>query len=77
MCAVLITSCKRFPPPKAELCAYHTSGVLVCNDSRREPKDYERKPMNGDLVTTPESFERVKAYCAEMRSKLIKCERRR
>lgn len=68
--------CKKFPPPSGELCAYHTSGVLVCNDPRKKPSDYERRPMNGDLVSAPESFERIKAYCAEMRSRLIKCERK-
>lgn len=77
LCAVLmIFSCKKYPAPKSELCAYHSGGSLICNDPRKNPPDYERFPQNGDLVTSPESFERVKAYCAEMVGKLIKCERR-
>lgn len=72
-----LQSCKQYPPPKSELCAQHSGGTLVCNDPRRVPQNYERFPQNGDLVTSPESFERVKAYCAELRTNLIKCERKK
>ena len=73
--ALSIHSCKDMP--KAELCAYHAeSKSLVCNDPRRDSEDYTRVLINGDLVTAPESFERVKAYCAEKVTALKKCKRR-
>jgi len=55
----------------------HSSGVLICNDQRKKPQDYERLINHGDLVTSPESFERVKAFCSELAAKLVKCERKR
>lgn len=71
----LMGGCRKHAPPKAELCGYHEgSGLAVCNDPRRNPEDYTRTLRNGDLITSPGSFERSKAYCAEMRTKLIKCE---
>ena len=75
MCASLI-ACK-VKAPKAELCVSHSSGVLICNDKRKKPQDYERKINHGDLVTSPESFERVKSFCSELAAKLVKCERKR
>ena len=72
-----LTGCKKHKPPLVELCVNHSSGVLICNDKRKEKPDYERIIRHGDLVTSPESFERVKAYCTEMVSKLVKCERKR
>lgn len=73
--AASIPSCKDMP--KVELCAYHAeSRGLICNDPRRDSEDYTRVLINGDLVTAPESFERVKAYCAEKVTALKKCKRR-
>jgi hypothetical protein len=70
-------SCRKHTPPKAELCGYHEeTKVVTCNDPRRTPESYDRLLKNGDLCSAPESFERVKSYCGELRSKLIKCERR-
>lgn len=83
LCSLLIVAlaylsgCKKYKPPEVELCAYHSSGVLICNDKRKTPPSYERFPSNGDLVTSPESFERVKAFCSEIVTRLVKCERRR
>lgn len=71
-----LTACK-IKAPDAELCAYHSSGVLICNDKRKKPQDYERLINHGDLVTSPESFERVKSFCSELAAKLVKCERSR
>lgn len=74
--ALLIISCKK-DFPKVELCGYHEfSGKLVCNDKRKTPNEYERTIKNGDLVTSPESFERARVFCAEMVRDLVKCERR-
>ena len=74
---VILTACKK-DFPKVELCGYHkASGKLVCNDKRSNPNDYERDINNGDLVTSPESFERAKAFCYEVAKDLVKCERKK
>lgn len=71
----LLTSCKKYKPPGVELCGYsELEDIGACDDPRRDDNPYFRKIRNGDLFTSPESFERTKAYCATMRSKLIQCE---
>lgn len=75
----LFSGCKKHVPPKSELCAWLKSqNLLICDDPRR-PKNsqgYKRKIENGDVCTKPESFERTKAYCVDLRTQLIKMETR-
>jgi hypothetical protein len=76
LACVALIGCRKHKPPKAELCAYDSSEVVVCDDPRIPTGRIDRKLKRGDLCTSPESYERVYSYCAELRTKLIKCERR-
>lgn len=77
--AILIVSnsCKKYKPPKSELCGYSRQAqALKCNDERRPKgsRDYTRPIINGDICTKPESFERTKKYVIDIRAKLIQTE---
>jgi hypothetical protein len=72
---LLLIACKeKYPPPQnSELCTENGSN-LVCNTGK---KTYERNYKAGDICTNGDDYSRFYDYCAEIRSKLIKCERKR
>lgn len=72
-----ISSCKNYKPPKVELCGVTQDGDLACNDPRLDNSDYFRIPEVGDLCTNANDYEKMRSYCINLRTKLIKCERGR
>jgi len=75
-----LVSCKDFPPPKGELCTAtgHQASELACSNTAlpEEDQKYFRHLEKADMVTNPDQFERVQAYCIDLRQELIKCKRR-
>ena len=76
-----LSSCKDFPPPKGELCVatgFQSSEIACSNTALPEDKrKYFRQLEKGDMVTEPAQFDRVQAYCIDLRQELIKCNRRK
>ena len=76
-----LSSCKDFPPPKGELCVAtgFQSSELACDNSAlaEDKRKYFRHLEKSDIVTNPDQFERVQAYCIDLRQELIKCNRRK
>ena len=75
-----LTSCKDFPPPKGELCVStgFQASELACDNSAlpEEKRKYFRHLKKNDMCTEAAQFERVQAYCIDLRQELIKCKRR-
>lgn len=71
--ALLVNSCKSFPPPKTELCVSGDNFKFVCNDTRQDPEDYERDYPLDYVCTNPRDFSRMYDYCVDIREKLVRC----
>ena len=77
--ALCLVSCKKYQPPKAELCISGANYSFQCNDMRRVEgqQDYDiAYPLNY-ICTNPQDYKTAYNYCADLRERLIKCERRR
>lgn len=77
-CSLLLgaSSCDRYRPPKVERCMLN-SDALFCVDPRLEEREYDRSYSEslGYLCTSPADYGRLDSYCADIRKRLIKCER--
>ena len=60
-----------------ELCTYN-DGNLICNDLRKNKKEqtYERPYKAGDICTNADDYSQAYAYCADLRERLIKAEKK-
>jgi hypothetical protein len=77
-----LLGCKgKYLPPKTELCAIGDGYFLQCNDPRllEDRQDYD-KPYSESinyLCTNPRDYQAMRNYCGDIRTKLLKCERKR
>ena len=76
---LFLSSCEDYPAPKGELCVAtgHQASELACSNTALPTDDqqYFRHLEKSNFCTTAEQYERVRAYCADMRAELIKCKR--
>lgn len=73
----LLVSCKDgYAPPKVALCVT-SDGVFVCSDLRKPKGEQEYTQLidNNMICTSSPDYNRAYDYVADMREKLIKCER--
>ncbi len=75
---LFLGSCKDYEPPKGELCKAtgFQASELACDNSALpdDKRTYFRHLRPGDVCTETAQFERVQAYCIDLRKDLIKCE---
>ena len=74
---LLLIACKeKYPPPFLEICT-HNENNLICADQRiNKGKAYERPYKAGDICTNADDYSRSYDYCADLRERLIKAEKR-
>jgi len=70
---LLGNSCQTWPVPKTELCISGDGYTFICNDSRRDPPDYEREYPVDYICTNPSDYSELYSYCTTIREELIKC----
>jgi hypothetical protein len=78
---VLSSSCTPHTPPETELCIQNNDQTMGCDDPRL-PDDQQTYTRSTDetinyLCTNPRDYMAIKDYCIDLRSALIKCEKRR
>lgn len=78
----LVSGCKeKYPPPGGELCTPLNSGnpKLACDDNTKSEtqRRYYRDIKRGDVIAPSSRYKETYAYCADLRERLIKCERAR
>lgn len=75
---LVVSSCVSYPPPKGEICLVTKQGDAACDDNRlnQNNRSYFRELDKGDTCTNPSDYQRFFDYAADLRKKLIACERR-
>lgn len=78
---ILVTAlgCKvPWPPPAIEKCIHNADNTAECADLRKpkEAQSYTRTDLVNYICTSPKDEEKLYNYCANLRQKLIECERK-
>ena len=74
-----LASCKApWPPPAIEKCIHNAENTAECADLRKpkEEQSYTRTDLVNYICTSPGDEEKLYNYCANLRQKLIECERK-
>lgn len=73
---VVVSSCKRYPPPLIESCIHDDTNSAQCYDPRLEEskREYERTNLENYICTNPDDYNSLYKYTVDLREKLIKCE---
>ena len=74
-----LVSCKApWPPPAIEKCIHNAENTAECADLRKpkEEQSYTRADLVNYVCTSPKDEEKLYNYCANLRQKLIECERK-
>jgi hypothetical protein len=73
---LLIACNEKYAPPQIESCTYNENN-LICADQRiNKGKAYERSFKSGDICTNMDDYSRTYDYCADLRERLIRAEKR-
>ena len=74
---LLLFACnEKYAPPAINICTI-SDGTLICADPRiNKGKAYSKLLENNYICTSPDDYDRIYAYCADMRKERIKLEKR-
>lgn len=65
-------------PPQIETCIHNDSNSAECTDLRlpKDKQSYTNVELTNYICTNPKDEQTMYNYCADMREKLIQCERK-
>ena len=74
---LLLVACnEKYPPPETEICTT-SDGTFICADQRVDKgKAYVKLIENNYICTPTDDYDRLYAYCSDMRKERIKAEKR-
>ena len=75
---LILSSCKHYVPPKAEVCIYGDAGG-ICNDPRKPKGERDYILLHADMLnyimTSPEDWDEQRQWWLDKLERLEKCER--